>query len=211
MISTYTCDGGKIRISTPYCQDIVDTCRKWAGKFQDGAWVVPATRLGDVQALLGSTHDDLVEVEVAPEHWEGRAQIHVGWYVLAGRRSRDHGADVYADLVAGEIPPWGGSVKSPAVMATEDARFRLWVPRDFAVARDLPIVTDPRAAVEPTAIDPDEIRQIASTLASAVYYGEALRCLLHTSPEALDAARRLVALIVDDFPAECLTHKAEIA
>ena len=64
--------------------------------------------------------------------------------MLASRRSRDYAAAVYADLVAGTIPASGGSTKYPCVDASEDALFRLWVPRDFAISRKLKIVTDPK-------------------------------------------------------------------
>ena len=147
MISSYEVSGGKIKIKTPYCDEIVATCRSWAGKFDKSAeaWIVPETRLEAVQAALGKDVDDQVEIEVEKKDWSGYAQIRVGWFVLAGRRGRDYGADVYADLVAGSIPSSGGSVKNPAVAASEDARFRLWVPRDFAVKNGLTIVSDPHA------------------------------------------------------------------
>lgn len=148
MISSYTIDGGKIKIKTPYCEEVVTTCRSWAGKFDKSAeaWIVPDTRLEAVQGLLGKDVDDQVEVEVSKPDWKGYAQIRVGWFVLAGRRGRDFRADVYADLVGGSIPSSGGSVKNPRVAESDDAVFRLWVPRDFAVARGLKIVSDPHAA-----------------------------------------------------------------
>lgn len=147
MISSYEIRDGKIFIKTPYCNDVVATCRSWAGRFDKSAeaWIVPVTRLEAVQARIGKDLDDQVEVEVSQKDWEGYQQIHVGWHVLAGRRGRDYRADVYADLVAGAIPSSGGSVKNPAVSASADARFRLWVPRDFAVTGCLRIVTDPHA------------------------------------------------------------------
>jgi hypothetical protein len=152
MISSYTISEGKIKIKTPYCEEVVATCRSWAGRFDKSAevWIVPDTRLEAVQQLLGKDIDDQVEVEVEKKDWKGYAQIRVGWFVLAGRRGRDYRADIYADLVAGTIPSSGGSVKNPRVAESDDARFRLWVPRDFAVTRELKIVTDPHAA-EPVA------------------------------------------------------------
>ena len=147
MLSEYKISGNKIEIKTAYSEDIVKVCHRWAGKYDKsaGAWIVPAARLTDVQHMLGVNLADQVEVEVGTADWVGYAQIQVGWYVLAGRRSRDYQANVYADLVAGEIPASGGSVKNPAVGASNGARFRLWVPRDFAVARGLQIVTDDQA------------------------------------------------------------------
>jgi hypothetical protein len=154
MISSYKIDGNKILISAPYSQNVVETCRKWGGKYSNGAWAVAITRLPEVQARLGINLEDEVEVEVGENTepdgslatgFEGYQQLRIGWYILAGRRSRDYSADIYADLVAGEIPSSGGSVKSPAVNPSSNARFRLWVARDFAVARKLQIVTDPKA------------------------------------------------------------------
>lgn len=145
-ISSYEVVGDKLLVKTPFCEAVVDQCRAWAGKFDKevGAWVLPVVRLAEVQKRLGSGFDDLVQVEVGSGDWQGYQQIHVGWHVLAGRRGRDYGADVYADLVAGSIPSRGGSVKNPAVNESSDARFRLWVPRDFAFSRELSIVDDPR-------------------------------------------------------------------
>lgn len=140
MISSYEVRDGKVLVKTPYCDAVADTCRRWGGKFVDGAWVLPPTRLPAVQEQLGVDPADAVEVEVGAEDWSGYGQLHVGWYVLAGRRSRDRLADLYADLVAGEVPPSGGSVKNPGVAPSPDARFRLTVPRDFAAARGLQVI-----------------------------------------------------------------------
>lgn len=142
MLSSYEIVDGKIRIKTGYCDEIVATCRKWAGKFDKAisAWVVPSSRLAEVQEQLGVNQGDQVGVEVGKDSIDGYAQYRLGWYVLAGRRARDYGADVYAELVAGEIPSSGGSVKNPGVAASADARFRLWVPRDFAAKRNLQVV-----------------------------------------------------------------------
>lgn len=148
MLSSYMIDGNKITIKTAYCDDVVATCRKWAGKFDraSGGWVVPITRLAEVQRRLGRDVSDQVEIEVGLADLDSKyAQYAVGWFVVAGRRGRDNFADVYADLVAGTIPATGGSVKNPLVSGSGDVRFRLWVPRDFATARNLQIVTDPRA------------------------------------------------------------------
>lgn len=143
-ISHYDVVDGKIRIFTPYCDDVVSTCKSWGGKFDRTltCWIVPETRLAEVQARLGAS-EELVQVEVGWKEREGYAQLHVGWHILAGRRGRDYSANIYAELVAGTIPSSGGSMKNPAVEASRDARFRLWVPRDFAEARGLQIVSDP--------------------------------------------------------------------
>lgn len=153
MLSSYEVVGSKVEIKTAYSEVVVKKCREWAGKFDraKSCWVVPSTRLPEIQERLGKDQEDQVEVEVGNDQIEGYAQIRVGWYILASRRGRDYGADVYADLVAGTIPPSGGSMKNPAVDQSEDSRFRLWVPRDFAVARNLQIVTDLKAGQpEPT-------------------------------------------------------------
>lgn len=169
-ISTYSVDGNKISISTPFCDEIVETCRKWGGTFDKpaGCWVLPVSRLAAVQSLLGVDFSDLVEVEIGRDKFDGYAQIHVGWHVLAGRRGRDYRADIYADLVDGEIPKSGGSVKSPAVSPSSDAKFRLWVPRDFAIARELQIVNDPMPAAASSAdsIDRDALIAERDSLAA---------------------------------------------
>jgi hypothetical protein len=155
MIGSYKVEGDKIIVNTPYCISVVEQCRKWAGRFEKGkGWIVPVSRLAEVQEQLGTDCTDQVEVEVGKSDWTGYEQIHVGWYVLAGRRGRDHAADVYADLVAGEIPSWGGSMKNPCVKPSDDARFRLWVPRDFAIARGLTIITETAPTQVPAVVDP---------------------------------------------------------
>jgi hypothetical protein len=147
---------GKILVKTPYCEEVVACCRSWGGKFdkQAGGWVVAGTRLSELEKLIGAAQSDLVEVEVGSADWRGYAQISVGWHVLAARRGRDYGADLYADMVAGSLPSSGGSVKNPRVAASDDARFRLWVPRDFAALLDLQVVTDPACDVPPAGINP---------------------------------------------------------
>lgn len=164
LISSYEVQDGKIFIMTPYCDDVVATCRKWAGKFGAGAWQVPATRLAEVQLVLGADLTDQVEVEVGTDEIEKYGdlgqQYRLGWYVLAGRRGRDDRADVYADLVAGEIPACGGSMKHPLVNASDDARFRFWCARDFAVGLGLQIVTDPKSD------EPEATHDYSSTLAT---------------------------------------------
>jgi hypothetical protein len=164
MLSSYTIDGNKVKVQTAYSTSVVEQCRKWGGKYEGGVWVLPITRLEEIQELLGVNQDDQVEVEVGEADWSGYQQIKVGWYILASRRSRDYGADIYADLVAGEIPSRGGSVKNPGVCPTADAKFRLWVPRDFAVARKLTIVTDP-VKTEDTQVKDKIIERIKTLLA----------------------------------------------
>jgi hypothetical protein len=92
----------------------------------------------------------------------------VGWYILAGRRSRDSRADIYAELVAGTIPSSGGSVKHPSVNQSDDALFRLWVPRDFAIARNLKIITDTKKE------DNDKSKAIAKVKALMIELGVTL-------------------------------------
>ena len=151
-ISRYEVRDNGVCVYTPYAEAVVNGCRRMGGKFQDGAWRLHQCRLAEVQKMLGSNTDDPVEVEVGKSDWEGFAQVRVGWFILAGRRGRDNLADIYADLVVGTVPDSGGSVKYPQVNPSDDARFRLWVPRDFATARGLQIVTAPKAK-EPTAAD----------------------------------------------------------
>ena len=145
MLSSYEVVGNKIHVKTGYSEDVVATCRKWGGAFDKtaGVWIVAATRLLEIQEHLGKDLTDQVEIEVGMDQIEGYAQIRHGWYVLASRMGRDSRANIYADLVAGEIPSFGGSMKNPKVGPSSDARFRLWVARDFAVANNSDIVTDP--------------------------------------------------------------------
>jgi hypothetical protein len=155
LLSTYTVrPDGKIAVVTEYCDAVVSQCRKWAGKYEGGAWILSGTRLADVQSLLGVDCTDLVEVELGADKIVGSQYLRCGWYILAGRRGRDNRADVYADLVDGEIPGCGGSVKNPRVGESDDAKFRLWVPRDFAAGRSLIVVTDPLAPASTGSLDP---------------------------------------------------------
>lgn len=168
LLSSYEVRDGKVYISTPYCGEVVKQCRAWAGKFSNGRWTVPVTRLSEIQKQLGVNLEDRVEVEVGKNNltYTG-AQYCIGWYVLAGRRSRDPAADVYADLVAGEIPSDGGSMKYPLVQASSDARFRLWVARDFAVAYNLQVITDPvgNQVVDPKQVLREEREKLLNRLA----------------------------------------------
>jgi hypothetical protein len=190
LISRYEISGGKIHITTPYSDGIAGQCRSWAGKFSGGAWHVADTRLPAVQKMLGADLDDLVEVEVQAGDWkDDGAQIRVGWYVLAGRRGRDYRADVHADLVAGSIPSHGGSMKYPSVNETNDARFRLWVPRDFAASRNLVIVTDPRAE-EPSAETPAEPAPSVQPYPPIAVLADALRGAIAGRRDRLEGLQR---------------------
>lgn len=144
--SYYTVVGDTVRVYTPYCDKVVKDCRAIGGKFSDRAWILPAARLKDVQEMLGASVDDMVEVEISARDCDGYAQLSYGWFVLAARRSRDSTATAYETLIAGRFPASGGSVKNPAVSPSEDAVFRLAVPRDFAEANGLSIVDNPAAA-----------------------------------------------------------------
>lgn len=165
-LSKFVVEESKLLIYTEYCEAVVDQCRKWGGKFDKarGCWVVNQSRLADVQAELGSTFGDLVEIEVRyetgerPGYNESGNAIHCGWYVLASRRSRDSKASVYAELVAGEIPSSGGSVKNPRV-AGQGCAYRLWVPRDFAENNKFTVVSDPKAG-QPADSQPDAAPEV---------------------------------------------------
>ncbi len=180
-IGSYETSEKTITIETPYCSYVVDICRSWGGKFTKGVgWTVPVTRLADVEEQLGRDFFDLVEVEVGEDDWTGRQQIRVGWYVLAGRQFRDYGAEIYADMAAGCIPSSGGSRKDPSVAASHDAKFRFWVPRDFAEARSLEIVTDPKMVDE---YDPKR-EAIEGILKTMVDHGITAEELFGTSVQA---------------------------
>lgn len=140
VLASYMVNGTSVSVVTQYHDDIVKQCRAWAGKFVGGAWVLPITRLAAVQEEIGKDLNDTVEVEVGTDQLEGYQQLRLGWYVIASRRGRDDRANIYADLVEGTIPSSGGSVKNPAVNPSSDARFRLHVVRDFAVANKLSIL-----------------------------------------------------------------------
>jgi hypothetical protein len=145
MLANYEIVNDKIHLTTGYSDDIVAACREWCGVFDraNGVWILPLTRLDAVQEKIGKNLKDAVEIEIGMDRVEGCGQIRHGWYVLASRKNRDWRANVYADLVAGEIPSSGGSMKNPAVAPSSDAKFRLWVARDFAVTNGSTIVTDP--------------------------------------------------------------------
>lgn len=146
-ISRYWVDNNVVRVKTEsYSDKVRVACRSIGGTFIDGCWVLPIERLPDIQEMLGKDFDDLVEAEVCKKDWSGFEQITIGWYVLASRRYCNSAAEIYGKLVAGSIPYKGGSKSSPSVRPSDDAKFHIWVPRDFALARGLPIVTDPKAA-----------------------------------------------------------------
>lgn len=150
LLSHYEVQDGKVYIYTEYLEPVITKCRSWGGKFQGGAWVVSESRLPEIQEQLGTNLEDTVTVEVGEADWRHLVrgwddqQLAIGWYVLANRRSRDQSATIYGELVAGTIPSRGGSAKYPEVCPSTDARFRLEVPRDFAISRGLQIVHDPQ-------------------------------------------------------------------
>ena len=159
MISSYKIGpDGKVEVKTPYLEPMVDQCRKWGGKYdKTRGWVLPASRLDSVKEFLGDPATGTVEVEIGKGEvdYKGK-QYAVGWFVLADRPARDRGCDLYADLVAGEIPERGGSVKYPLVSASDDAAFRPTVPRDFAESRGLKVVSAPAEPANPLAGFTDE-------------------------------------------------------
>lgn len=167
MISTWeVMPDGKILVKTPYCGAVVDQCRKWAGKWSRplNGWVVSGKRLPDVVALLGDPATGTVEVEVrqAMDHLDDPQQYPngrpgytvednayvLGWHVLASRPGRDSAAEVHAELVAGEIPDYGGSVKNPLVSG-KGCAFRLTIPRDLADRLGVPVVVGEEVAAKP--------------------------------------------------------------
>lgn len=150
MLASYEVIDNTIYVETLYSEDIVSQCRKWCGKFKETTingitqkrWVLPISRLPEIQNLIGIDINNQVEVEISKGDWEGYGQIRVGWHVIASRRFRDYSATVFADLTAGVIPPSGGSAKHPAVNPSPDAKFRLWVPLDFAEKRGLKVLSN---------------------------------------------------------------------
>lgn len=165
MTATWTEADGKLLVKTPYCEAVVEQCRKWGGKWDKAAngWLLPKTRLAAVRDLLGDPASGLVEVEVR-EKSESRPgydvtdnSYHLGWHVLASRRGRDSAADLYADLVDGEIPESGGSTKYPLVNG-KDCAFRLTVPADFASRLGLAVVSAAAPASPLAAFSDDDFR-----------------------------------------------------
>ena len=141
MNASLTLVNGKLHAKTEYSNNLIDKFRRLAGKWDKaaGAWVFPATREAELRPMFGS--GPAVTVRVRKDQLDEAYQTYeIGAYVLASRRSRDHLADLFCDLIAGEIPPSGGSVKNPAVKATDDAVFECEVAESFAVARGLEIV-----------------------------------------------------------------------
>ena len=167
-VSKYTVEGDRVLVRTPYSDRVAEACRAWGGTWdrQRDVWSLPVQRLEAVQARLGKDFTDLVEVEVGYDDWDDySAQLVVGWHVLAGRRYRDRRADLHATLVQGYVPASGGSMKSPDVRPSADARFRLWVPRDFAQAQSLQVVTDPRAAEDAVARKAADVARVRALMA----------------------------------------------
>jgi hypothetical protein len=153
VIAEYKIVGEFIQIRSPFCQTMVDDCRKWAGKFSDGIWTLPISRLPEVQRNLGDQLPEhqkgLVKVEIAACNIPDAGQLTVGWFVLASRRTKHEAAKIYAQLVRGEIPVNGGSTKHPTVSASIDAVFVLFVPPDFADRYGLKIVNTPQFLSDP--------------------------------------------------------------
>lgn len=189
LISTYTLTDTRLEVYTPYSDAVRTACRGMGGKWTNEAWVLHPARLKEVQDQLGTTLDDLVEVEVGTDDWTGDQQIRVGWYILAGRRTRDSRAEVHADLVAGMVPSRGGSMKSPSVNASDDARFRLWVPRDFATDHDLHIVTDPKRGEESTSpAHPNKTEAVTQVKALMTELGVTLTDLVQVNGHVPDVS-----------------------
>ena len=135
-----------------------------------GAWEIASSRLEEVELRIGKAQDDLVYVDVGmsdnldqdeKNRIVGNAQLRVGWHILAGRKGRDVRADIYADLVAGEIPAYGGSMKHPTCSPSNDSRFQFWVPRDFAISRNLKIIDDPKAGQETVTEESETVNPLA--------------------------------------------------
>jgi len=155
-ISSYRVNGEYVYVKTPYCKEIVDECRSFGGSFVDGEWKLPGVRLVDVEERIGRCQSDLVQVDWLAHIEDDGPQVRIGWHVVASRRHRDSWPVLYAEVSDGELEKSGGSMKNPRV-ACHGVTFRIWVPRDFSVERDLTIVKDPRedavADVRQQAID----------------------------------------------------------
>ncbi len=143
LLASYRISENRIYVKTFYATRIVTLMRSMGGKFANGEWNLPLSRMEGITAQIGHISEPHVLVEVTHEdciHTDG--QVLIGFYVLASRSSRDSAATLYADLVAGTIPPYGGSTKYPEVNLSDDAKFQLVVPLDFAVANELKIIED---------------------------------------------------------------------
>lgn len=220
-ISTYEIRDGRIYLHTPYAEKIVNTCRAWGGKFKDGSWVLPLSRLDSIREFIGWDQTDLVEAEAAyadeavTSH--GSAVL-CGWHVLASRRSRDQRADIHADLVAGSVPPSGGSMKYPCVNPSNDAAFRFWVSRDFAESRELKIVTDPRLSLvadvsevtKDTPMSDDTITETFITSADAAILAILGANVVYAWVRIADNAHALIQLVKDDAAEAIRRHRDRI-
>ncbi len=132
--------------------------RSCGGKFDrnESVWRIPISSRPQVLSRYG--HGPKVIVHVSAPDWDGKFDsdtMTVGPYVLVSRPHRDYSAKYHdAVLVEGEIPSRGGSIKNPRVNPSEDAVFRLEVPRSFAEARGLQIVEEPGATEISKALAP---------------------------------------------------------
>ncbi len=144
LTSTYEVKEDKILVCTPYSDAISHVCHQWGGIRVGGCWQLGLDRLSDVHKKLGKDTNDIVEVLVGSDHWsENRCQVMLHWYVLASRPSYEKSVEMYADMVTGTVPRVAGSKARPVVRPSDDAKFKLWVPRDFARRYSLPVCLDP--------------------------------------------------------------------
>ena len=141
LITTYEITENEIHITSPYCANIVQTCKRWGGKWDTEklVWVLPIERLKFVHKHLGDQSKALVRVQVDEYEYKGNKCLSIGLYALASRRERNYSVTVHADAIEGYFPPSGGSRKYPRVNPV-DVVFALWVPHDFAIKKDLQIL-----------------------------------------------------------------------
>lgn len=141
LITTYEIIKDEIHITSPYCTNVVQACRRWGGKWskQKQVWVLPIERLKYVIKHLGDQSKPLVKVKVDDSEYKGGQYLSIGLYPLASRRERNYSVDVHALAIDGYFPNRGGSRKYPEVDG-EDVEFALWVPEDFAINKNLQII-----------------------------------------------------------------------
>lgn len=146
MISNYKIEEDKVKVFTPFSWGVVKESKNLGGKFnrEEGCWEFPLGRISDIEEKLGKK-GDTVKVRVSVEEecvTHGGYYIQVGWYVLTTRKGRDSRAQINADLIQGEIPEKGGSVKNPRIEESSDTEFELFVYEDFAIKNNLTIISD---------------------------------------------------------------------